>query len=264
MNDRRVAYWEGGDPQGRPVLLIHGLGGDHRGLLDCISPLSRYRLIVPDLPGYGLSETFGGEHTVEAYADFIESLLHHLHLTDIVLIGYSFGAIVALTYAKHNPKQLRQLVLLNPVVNTPPNMLGKVGKLCMSAIYLLPERMGHWVVTNKFTVYVTDRVVMTTKGKPYRKKILQEDYLSYKLTSLRALREGMASLDTMSTAKLIPGTAVDTLLVAGTKDVMVSITRSQTLAQKLAAQLVELDGGHLLPLEDPVAVGLLLKQYIQR
>jgi pimeloyl-ACP methyl ester carboxylesterase len=263
INERKVTYWEGGAPNGTPVVLIHGLGGDHRGLLNCIASLTDRRLLVPDLPGYGQSEPFKGDHTLEAYADFIDAFLKQLTITNIVLVGYSFGGTIALTYSKEYPGRLQQLILLNPVVDTPQTILGTIGKMSMSIIGLLPERIGHWFVTNKFIVYVTDRIVMTPAGKPYRRKILQEDYASYRLTSLRALQEGIASLDTVSASTLVPETPIDTLLVAGTKDIMVNIKYSRAFAKDLSADYVEMEGGHLLPLEDPIVIGSLLRQHVQ-
>lgn len=263
LENSNVTYWEGGNANGPPLLLIHGLGGDYRGLLGCTAPLTEYRVIIPDLPGYGMSEALKVPHTLVAYANFIESFRDALKLGRTFVIGHSFGAAIALTYARRFPTSLQKLILLNPVTGMPHTLSGRLGGLYMTTACMFPEPVAHWLVCNKLAVYVTDRAVMTPGGKQYRKQILEEDYANYKRASIRAMREGIVSLNAIRTLKLGDNTSKNTTIIAGTKDVMATIEESRKLADTLKATFISLPGGHLLPLEDPLLTSQTLAQVLQ-
>ncbi len=94
----RLAYYEMGDADGRPVILIHGLFSNawtnwiRYGHAAQVADAG-FRLIMPDLRGHGKS---GAPHDPAAYpldvlADDGEALLRHLGLADYDLCGYSLG-----------------------------------------------------------------------------------------------------------------------------------------------------------------------------
>ena len=263
LDGRHIAYWEGGDPKGPPVLLVHGLGGDHRGLIGCTTALGSCRLIIPDLPGYGLSAPLQTTHSLQAYADFLDTFRAQLDIERLAVLGHSFGAAIALTYAASYPKRLTKLILLNPVVGASHSRSTRLGTLYMTIACLFPERIAHALVCNKAAVYVTDRAVMTRGGKPYRKKILREDYTNYRRASVRAMQEGIASLAHTTIRTLTPQAHVATYIIAGKKDTVSSMAESNQLATALAAQYTVIDeGGHLYPLEDPDHASMLVQQFL--
>jgi pimeloyl-ACP methyl ester carboxylesterase len=94
----RLAYYEMGDPAGRPVVLIHGLFSNawtnwvRYGHAAHVAEAG-FRVIMPDLRGHGRS---GAPHDPAAYppdvlADDGEALVAHLGLSDYDLVGYSLG-----------------------------------------------------------------------------------------------------------------------------------------------------------------------------
>jgi pimeloyl-ACP methyl ester carboxylesterase len=89
---RRLAYAESGDPSGTPVLLIHGNPGS-RYMRHPNEQLTRglgVRLIVPDRPGYGLSDFQPGRTLLDFPAD-IEHLADHLGIGRFAMFGVSAG-----------------------------------------------------------------------------------------------------------------------------------------------------------------------------
>ena len=126
-----------------------------------------------------------------------------------------------------------------------------------------PERIARALACNKAVVYVTNRAVMTPKGRPYRKKIFHEDYINYRRASLRAMRESAGSLGHMTPTTLSPRLRTKTLVIAGEKDTMITAAASEQFARTLSAQYVAIEhGGHLFPLEDPGYAGTLLRQFL--
>lgn len=105
-------------PESAPVVLVlHGITASHRYWLPRIVPLARhFRLIVPDLPGFGASPKPFTDYTMEL---FVETLSEHLvqegvsaHGT-VHLVGHSLGALIALEVAANLGARAGAAVLLN-------------------------------------------------------------------------------------------------------------------------------------------------------
>jgi len=74
----------------------------------------RYRLILVDLPGHGLTGDWPrGDFSIDAYADFIEVLADTLHLDRFAVAGHSMGGAVAWTFAVTRPERVSQLILVD-------------------------------------------------------------------------------------------------------------------------------------------------------
>lgn len=111
-----ISRRELGSP-GAPVLvLIHGLGASGRSL-EKVAPLlaARFRVIVPDLPGFGDT---GGEHTtIEGMARAVLEALDADGVTELAAAGHSMGGVVATALTELAPDRVTRLVL----VNAPPS-----------------------------------------------------------------------------------------------------------------------------------------------
>lgn len=108
--------------QGLPVVLLHGFANDRTLWGPQVHALaSRYRLIAPDLRGFGGSSgTDGGAVAMDQYADDVAMLLDHLELNAAVVGGISLGGYVALAFALRHPRRTRGLVLANTRAGADP------------------------------------------------------------------------------------------------------------------------------------------------
>lgn len=115
---RRLQYAEYGDPQGLPVIHIHGvLGCRYERLPDDGSTSGLgVRLIIPDRPGYGLSDPAPG-HGYLDFADDLLQLVDHLDIPQCSIMGLSVGAIYGSAFAYRSPQRLRSLAMIS---STPP------------------------------------------------------------------------------------------------------------------------------------------------
>lgn len=108
--------------RGLPVVLLHGFANDRtlwQPQLDALA--ARYRLIAPDLRGFGgSSATDGRAVSMDEYADDIATLLDHLEIPSAVVGGISMGGYVALAFALRHPQRLRGLVLANTRAGADP------------------------------------------------------------------------------------------------------------------------------------------------
>ena len=133
----RLHYIEQG--QGEPLLLIHGNGTliqdfTINGLVDRLS--KRYRVIVFDRPGYGYSERPRQVWTPRAHATLFEHALQQLGVEHAIVLGHSWGTMVAVSLALQAPTLVRSLVLLSgyyfptarmDVVLSSPNAIPGIG-----------------------------------------------------------------------------------------------------------------------------------------
>ncbi|RPE46487.1 2-hydroxy-6-oxonona-2,4-dienedioate hydrolase/4,5:9,10-diseco-3-hydroxy-5,9,17-trioxoandrosta-1(10),2-diene-4-oate hydrolase [Streptomyces sp. Ag109_O5-1] len=104
---------------GPPVLLLHGGGPGASGVSNYsrnIAELAReYRVIVPDLPGYGRStKGVDGTDPFGDLADGIRGLLDALGLDRAHLVGNSYGGACALRLALDTPDRVDRMVLMGP------------------------------------------------------------------------------------------------------------------------------------------------------
>ncbi len=104
-------------PRGaRPILVLHGITGSRRYWLPRVLPLARRnRLIVPDLPGFGLSPKPFADYTPEFFVETLIGLLEHEGITHspIRIVGHSLGALLGLEIAARYPDLVTRLSLLN-------------------------------------------------------------------------------------------------------------------------------------------------------
>ena len=89
--------------KGEAVLLLHGWGARADLYKSVTGPLiSDYRVIAPDLPGFGKSTEPSFAYSIEDYAGFAASLLKELGITKAHIIGHSHGGRTALELATGN------------------------------------------------------------------------------------------------------------------------------------------------------------------
>ena len=114
---KKIFVAETGD--GPPVLLLHGGGPGASGVSNYqrnIGELTKeYRVIVPDLPGYGRStKGVDGADPFGHLADAIRGLLDELGLGKAHLVGNSYGGACALRLALDSPDRVDRMVLMGP------------------------------------------------------------------------------------------------------------------------------------------------------
>src|SRR5207237_10655571 len=101
LGDLRCHYLEEGS--GPPLVLLHGLGSSARDWEFQFHVYSRsFRVIAPDLRGFGASER-KGPFRIEQFAQDVWALLTQLGIDTFRLVGYSMGGAVALEMATSQP-----------------------------------------------------------------------------------------------------------------------------------------------------------------
>lgn len=114
----RVRYRRLGDPDGEPVVLVHGNVSSARFWEPMAQSLQPgFDVIAPDLRGYGGTERRPVDATrgLRPFADDLHAFLEALGVDRPTLVGWSMGGGIAMRYAIDRPTAVRALALINPV-----------------------------------------------------------------------------------------------------------------------------------------------------
>ena len=100
---------------GKPLLLVHGLGGSWRSWNTILDALAAEREVVAvDLPGHGRTPPLDGEVSVRTLADALTEFLAANNLTGVDAVGSSMGARLVLELARRGRGVLGAVVSLDP------------------------------------------------------------------------------------------------------------------------------------------------------
>ncbi len=114
VNGTKTIVLAGGDPTAPPLVFLHGAGTFHgSGFAEAWT--AQHRVLLPFHPGYGESGDIEDLHDVHDLVLHYTELFDQLGLTsDVNLVGFSLGGLVAARFAIEQKHRLRRLVLVAP------------------------------------------------------------------------------------------------------------------------------------------------------
>jgi pimeloyl-ACP methyl ester carboxylesterase len=99
---------------GQPLLYLHGASGAPAIMPFMEQLAARFDVLVPEHPGYGLSEEPEWLENIHDAAYFYLDFLRHLGLSDVHIVGSSMGGWIALEMAVRDTSRIKSLVLVGP------------------------------------------------------------------------------------------------------------------------------------------------------
>ncbi len=254
------------------MLLIHGFRGTHHGLEKIAEQLPGYRLIIPDLPGFGESEPLKNGHTLDQYVEFTHGLLASLKLKQPpILLGHSFGSIIASHYASRYPVTIGKLVLVNPI--GAPALKGPRGVMTRLAIayYLLgrilPGTISKAWLSTPVIVKIMSVTMAKSKDKDMR-KFVHEQHLQHFSTfaNSKVVDQAFKASVQHDVRQVAPIITTPTLLVAGELDDVTSLEKQKQLHAAFPdGSLVVIDSvGHLIHYETPKEAAAAIDAFLSR
>ncbi len=102
------------DGSGPAMVLLHGFLESLVMWEDFVQALSKMnKVITIDLPGFGKTDVFSGNHSMELMADVVNAVLEEEKINRCILAGHSMGGYVSLAFAKKYGSKLKGLVLFH-------------------------------------------------------------------------------------------------------------------------------------------------------
>jgi pimeloyl-ACP methyl ester carboxylesterase len=124
--DVEIAVTEFPNPGRPPVVLLHGIGSRGQSWWPVIDPLAaRFHLYQLDLRGHGASGKPSAGYLMEHYAADLDAALDALELQsdETRIMGHSLGGLVALYWASERPSRAAALVVEDPSLRVPPELV---------------------------------------------------------------------------------------------------------------------------------------------
>jgi pimeloyl-ACP methyl ester carboxylesterase len=113
-------FYETSGQGDQAIIFIHGWSGHRQVWTDQVEHFKKnYTVITPDLPGFGTSDNHRQEWTMEQYGKDIQLLTHQVGANDVILVGHSMGAIVALEAARALGKRAKGVILVDMLQQVP-------------------------------------------------------------------------------------------------------------------------------------------------
>ena len=261
--DTRTHYWHypAQEPSAKTVIFIHGYRGNHRGLEAIAGALPNLNVIIPDLPGFGLSSEFAAEHSIENYSLWVSGFISALALPQKpILLGHSFGSIICAAFAA-DCTEIEALILENPV--SAPALEGPNGALTQLAQGFfelsnkLPLSYGLWLLKSWPMVRGMSIVMTKTRNAPLRKWVhAQHDANFSDFASRRVAIEGYQASISHNVGEYAPRFQVPVLVIIGSKDDITSVKQQRQMLATITTRstLITLNTGHLTHYEKPQEV----------
>lgn len=256
LNNKNIHYYEDGLHHGRTILLLHGgIGDAELNWKDIIPPLAEdYHVLAPDLPGFGGSDALSGSASLSHVLDWILGFLSSQDVEQAVVVGNSFGGLIARLLAAKHPHIIPAVVVINGgyVPQVPP----------FAKILLRLPLIGSIISKNL--------AKLATSEESLREMIHHEDIITPAfIDCVQANRDGFARLMQMTAARPLPTPdkpMVSSMILWGNEDQSVAPSEGKKLQSVLAgASFVDIeDCGHLLQLEEPDVFEYQIKNFLAK
>lgn len=230
---------------GPVLLLIHAFplaGAMWRPQIDALQ--GRYRLIAPDLRGFGCSDAPTGLYTVDQQADDLVALLDHLGVVQATLCGLSMGGYIAMAFMRRHAARARALILADTRAGA-DSVEAQAGR---EANARLAETEGVVAIADK----MIPGLVASSAGQAVR-DTLRTIILANTPQGIAAALRGMAVRP--DSTESLRAVSVPTLVIVGEEDGLTPPIEASTINMAVAGSYVAMipGAGHISSLESPTA-----------
>lgn len=242
-----IGYRAAGDARNPAVLMLHGLGSSSAGYRAQFAGLFRdFHVIAWNAPGFGDSSLIGRDDaSIDDYADALEAFLRALGLKRLaVLVGSSWGSVIALAFARRYPQLVGSLVLSAPNVAR-GHLVGEARDAELDA----------WLRTADINIPVSRAAIADRLLAPNTPPLVRQhvERLRDAMTT-DGWRQAIRSLFTVYTPDIVSAVRCQIAILSGTLD---QVAPYRAHAEPLLAAAPRAtshsfeDCGHMLKLEAP-------------
>ena len=252
VGENKIRYLDGGGSKGN-IVLIHGLGGFAERWSTVIPILSKkYRVIAPDLPGYGYSDKPSVDYTPEFFVKFIFDFLDKLGIRETNLIGTSLGGQIVAECAITQSKLIEKIALVSPA-GIMKNSTPTLDAYSMAALY-----PSHDTVKTAYEMMTGSKNVTAESIEGFIKRMTQPNAKMAFMSTLLALKNSPAITDRLSNI------TSPTLVIWGKKDTMIPVKYANDFVASIKnCQLEIMDNcGHTPHIEDPTKFSQIVLNFL--
>jgi pimeloyl-ACP methyl ester carboxylesterase len=260
---KKMAYWERNPDWPQTIVMLHGFRGNHKGLTDIAQHLDGFRLILPDLPGYGESELLDVPHSLVNYAAWLDEFIGALGLEEFVVWSHSYSGSIGLIQAAEGDHKPAALIAIS-LAAVRRDWATIIGTSYYQISRLLPYRLAQRWIGSKTIDHASHRWLFMTVSPRRQQELVRRGDENLPILNPRVVTEEyLSALDT-DLAYYAAKVNIPVLLVAGAKDIIVPLKRLEYLESLMADGTLAVmeDQGHLAPIERPAATATISKRFI--
>src|SRR3989339_953609 len=259
----KAFYWEKNKTQKKVIIFLHGFPGNHKIVIDMARNFKNFRVIIPDLPACGLSDPLNEKNILNNYADWVNELLKSLSVNKAVVVGYSFGSRVALTFCESYEKAVERLVLITPVVKA-DSLIARIALLEYEIAEVLPDFLQKTWLNNRVYHTASNIIIFKSASKKRREKLILADK---KETNHLYPRANIELFNEFLNSKPIskgPRITAKTLLIACDKDEVATVKTVEELMDRFSNAAMEIikNSGHIVPAERPIKTAKIILDWL--
>jgi pimeloyl-ACP methyl ester carboxylesterase len=233
INGIKIYYQVFGE--GKPFLILHGWGSNSDRWIEVAKFISAkgFKVIVPDLPGFGKSDELLIPWNTNKYIKYLEQFIKELGISDFYLIGHSFGGALASKLAVKHVQDIKKLFLVSAACvrkkTAKKSFSAKISKI-VKIFYFLPYYEFFRKAVYKFIIRKSDYVYVAGIMKETYLNIISED-LSFHLPFIK----------------------IPTIVIWGDKDEFTPIDDGQFISKQIRNSKLNVipDAGHDLNKKQP-------------
>lgn len=245
IRGHRLSYLDLNPEREQAVLLVHGHPFNHSMWADQYEALDGFRIVNPDLFGYGQSHAAFDKIYIEHQALDLALLLDQLHLEQVHLIGLSMGGQIIVEFSRLFPHRVRSLVICasTPQAETEASYQARLRKAAEI------EQSGMHVHTQQ----TIDQYINVAQHQP-GSRVYEHLFQMMSTTPVSgAVASHRGRAERRDNVAYLKQLSLPALVIAGEKDFFFPWTEVQKVADSIAnARFVVMENvGHLPNMEDP-------------
>jgi 3-oxoadipate enol-lactonase len=258
VRDITISYDDQGDRGGTPVVLVHGHPFNRSMWGPQVADLTAagYRVVTPDLRGYGATTVVPGVTTLDVFASDIAGLMDHLGLEQVALGGLSMGGQIVMEFYRQFAGRVTALVLADTfaAADTPE---GRAARNAM-ADRLLAEGMDGYAAEVIGKMIAPANVTALPDVAAHVRNMMRGTAPEGAAAALRGRAQRPDYRD------LLAQVSVPALVVVGADDEYTPVSDAEYMHERIPdSTLVVIDGAaHMPNLERPAEFNAALRAFL--
>jgi pimeloyl-ACP methyl ester carboxylesterase len=243
------------------IFLLHGIGGDVDAWkqINDIFLAAGFSTIAMDLRGHGHSghPRNSDSYLMKNFTADIQAVIDAENLNKIILIGHSYGAVIAAHFATLYPQRLEKLILISTIFRPPSFAKSPILKsMSLGFVHLASSISPGPLGRKRHSIYPPGKIHKDYEWWGLTKTLLRNSWASYLL--------GTKEIINLDLEMKLDQIQVPTLMIAGDKDTVATIAIAQKMQAKVpGAKLRIIPGGnHVLVLNNAAEVANLIIEFL--